>query len=58
MAQTTVAPPNKEVADLGDKPMRESVRKPMTKRVRKRAKRLRVGGMISDKAAKRHLGEE
>lgn len=56
MAGTTTAPANKAVAYQG-KPQREPsgvVKKAVT---RKRAKRAINRGMISEKAAKRHLGD-
>jgi hypothetical protein len=48
MAETTPAPNNKQVAFKG-KPMREM------KRVKKNASRAVKRGMISEKAAKKHL---
>lgn len=56
MANTTTAPANKAVTYQG-KPVREpsgAAKKAVT---RKRAKRAIKVGMISEKAAKRHLGE-
>lgn len=56
MAATTTAPNNKSVAYKG-KPMREpsgAAKKSVTK---KRAKSAINRGLISEKAAKRHLGD-
>lgn len=62
MADTPAAPNNKAVTFRG-KPEREAVTAPhagakkLTPRVRKNAKRAIKRGMISEKAAKRHLGD-
>ena len=63
MADTTLAPNNKAIA-FGDEPEREPagvanaapIKKP-SKHVRKTAKRAIKRGMISEKAAKKHLGD-
>lgn len=63
MAETTAAPNNKPVA-FGAKPEREPpgvenaapIKKP-SKHGRKTAKRAIKRGMISEKAAKKHLGD-
>lgn len=62
MAETPVAPNNKSVAFRGT-PEREPTAdalapKKLSPRGRKTAKRAIKRGMISEKAAKRHLGED
>jgi hypothetical protein len=61
MAETTAAPNNKPV-NFGGKTEGEAVAKPvikpkMAKATRKKASRAIKRGMISEKAAKRHLGD-
>jgi hypothetical protein len=57
MAETTAAPNNKPV-NFGRKTEGEAVAKPkMAKATRKKASRAIKRGMISEKAAKRHLGD-
>lgn len=56
MAETPVAPNNKSVAFRG-KPMREPAGAAKTSVQRVRAKRAIKRGAISEKAAKKHLGD-
>lgn len=60
MAETPVAPNNKPVA-FGTKPEREpstvAAKPKKSKALRKRASGAIKRGMISEKAAKRHLGD-
>lgn len=56
MADTTTAPNNKPVAFRG-KPQRELAGAAKKSVTRKTAKRAIKRGMISEKAAKRHLGD-
>lgn len=56
MAETTVSPNNKPVAFRG-KPERELSGAAKKSSTRKIAKRAMKRGMISEKAAKKHLGE-
>lgn len=56
MAETPVAPNNKAVAFRG-KPAREIAGAAKKSVTRKRAKKAIQRGMISEKAAKKHLGE-
>jgi hypothetical protein len=53
MASTAVGTANKEAAFYEGKPLREK----RPKKLKKIGKSLRLRGMISDKAARRHLGE-
>lgn len=56
MAETTIAPNNKAVA-FGVKPARELGGAAKKSVVRKKAKRAIKRGIISEKAAKKHLGD-
>lgn len=56
MADTTSAPPNKAIAYQG-KPAREPAGAAKKSITRKKAKSAIKRGMISEKAAKRHLGD-
>lgn len=55
MAETTASPANKAVTYQG-KPEREHIRAPKKVSVKKAAKRAIKRGLVSEKAAKRHLG--
>ena len=56
MADTTAAPNNKAIAFKG-KPIRELAGAAKTSTVRKKAKKAIRRGMISEKAAARHLSD-
>lgn len=63
MAETPVAPNNKAIS-FGAKPAREpaglknaATRKPGSKKIRKSVKQAMKRGMISEKAANKHLGD-
>jgi len=56
MAETKIAPNNKAVK-FGVKPMHEPAGAAKKSKTRKTAKRAINRGMISEKAAKRHLAE-